>query len=339
MFLCFLLGAVSFLNVMAQSSPSDEVVVYTTIEQDSMPTVEMLAKLRLLRTEIDALAGMIGSEGERKFNDAKTGQSIYDSLLQYSNELDDLTYTLAEAIPFDEEMEVEEVSPVEEDSTTATIEDYETDDDVTNVKPSSKAWKPTQLIGFGVGSWRYTTENADNLVPNAGKSWFFDFSVGVNYRLGGEKSPLSLGVGLGFLTQNFNLGDQTITVTGDNALTVTTVPGVVKRSTYLQNSFYVPLTLSAKVGKKMKVFAGGYAGYALPGKTKTSTTFESFGSAKREETITRNYHATPFQYGAMAGINYKFANLMFRYQASEMFTGEGISDAHPWSIGLYLNGK
>ena len=335
-FFCALFSFTSVAGLMAQEEAA------TVVVQDSLPTAQLLARMQVLRAEIDALTAMIGEEGERKFNDAASGQMVYDSLLQFSDELDDLSYILAEAIPFDADAE-EDISEIEVAVDTAMWigeeEDVTTDEDMTNVKPSTKKWKVTQSLGFGVGGWQLGSDNLIELTPNVGRSWFFDIGYGGICRLGGEKSPLSLGVGIGYTTQAFNLGDKTISAVSGNELAVSTVPGNVRSSSYTQNSFYVPLSLHVKVNSKMKVFAGGYAAYALPGRTKVTTTFDSFGDVRQETSTRRDFYATSFQYGALAGVSYRMFSLAARYQLVELFDSAGLSDVYPWSVGLYLNGK
>ena len=201
----------------------------------------------------------------------------------------------------------------------------------------SKATKSSMIFAFGLNNWDFGgAAPAGVVTPNFGKSWFIDLGMQYRTRIGGEKSPIGLRYGYGFIFNKYDLDNNTAQVADDKLVFTSLSPeGRTYNSKLRSSRVYVPLMLDVRLAKKLYVAAGGFAAMRL-GTGNTRITYDE-GGDDFENVDRTDLKLSRFNYGLMASIGRRDLRFYGRYDLSEQFDSKGPQGINPWSVGLLLD--
>ncbi len=213
--------------------------------------------------------------------------------------------------------------------------DDEDDDDDKDDK-GSDATKSALIFGFGLNNWDFGgTTPTGYVAPNVGKSWFIDLGMQYRTRIGGEKSPVGLRYGYGFIFNKYDLDNNTVSVNNDTASFTSLGTDRTYNSKLRTSRVYVPLMLDFRLAKKMYLAVGGYAGMRLcSGNTRIE--YDQDGDDYKNVDRT-DLKINRFNYGLMASIGKNNLKVYGRYDLTEQFDSKGPQGINPWSVGLLLD--
>ncbi|MBK8956214.1 MAG: outer membrane beta-barrel protein [Saprospiraceae bacterium] len=165
-------------------------------------------------------------------------------------------------------------------------------------------------------------------------SWFGEFDILLNTRLGAAKSPWSLYYGIGWDNRGFvqkkNVQKLSL-VQGD--VTFSSPTEKVDRSRLDLGFFRIPLGLQFK-SKKFAVNLGGYLGLST---SHTQTLeYKTPDDEEAELILDKDYNFTKTNYGLSASIGYKRIHIGVNYDLNTLFKDSDDYEFNAWRIGLLI---
>jgi hypothetical protein len=265
------------------------------------------------------------------------------------NQLDSLAYLIDEEInqinPDTDSSYVEEPGFVEfseeeiEEETEWSSEDIpdsenESDMDVSKFIPFKKKSDAGLRIQFGINSlYNPGTRTSGFLYPeiNTGGSWYGDFGIVKKIRIGGESSKVAFLFGASWLVNQYSFQNDVVfkesTVSGPEFIKLESVS---KHPRLHVGYVTIPLSFRFSLSRKLKLEAGGYAGYRLLSveKTERKAGEDVFHTQRYSDFYLNNWLV-----GASASVHLSGLNLTCRYSFSDLFKENPNYNFNTFMIG------
>lgn len=198
--------------------------------------------------------------------------------------------------------------------------------------PFKNKSKTKFTVEVGINSLQQTLTGAQTAGPdlNNGGSWYWDFGIQRQLRIGGNNSKVAFNYGISYLLNRFKFEEDVrlTTIDGNPAF----VPVADAKNDPKLNIGYltVPLGFSFKMGKKFTLNLGGYAGYRVHTvqKIKLRT-----GNETIEEKRYSSNQLNNWVYGGQASIDINGFDIVARYNLSPLFKDNPNFDYNTFMIG------
>lgn len=198
--------------------------------------------------------------------------------------------------------------------------------------PFGKKINTKAKIDVGVNLWMNQNDNQGVLTPevNTGRSWYWEFGVFNQNRLGSKKSKIAINYGLSYLINRFTFSnDVRLTSMDDNPLFIEAEN--LTRGPKLNLGFLtVPVSFKIAASKSFSVEIGGYAGYRVHA-------VQKFQIRRNNEDIRELVYArhqlNNWMYGGSLNLRIKGINLSAKYNFSNVFNDNDLYDFRTLMLG------
>ncbi len=207
---------------------------------------------------------------------------------------------------------------------------------VSNFIPFGKKIKTKVRIDFGINMFTDQNNTATITKPelNTGRSWFWEFGIYNQARLGSSKSKVAINYGISYLINRFTFSND-VRLTSDlvDRPLFTEITDVTKGPKLNIGYITVPLSFKIALAKKSSLELGGYAGYRVH-------TVQKFSLRRNNEDIKEYVYArhqlNNWIYGASLNLRIKGINLGVKYNLSNMFRDNSNYDFRTLMIGTSI---
>ena len=190
-------------------------------------------------------------------------------------------------------------------------------------------------IQFGVNNIHINAISQNAIEPevHTPASWFWEFGLLTNNRIGKKNSKVALSYGFSYLINRFSMDNDVRLDVINNQPQFVEVAGA-KRNPKLNIGYItVPLALDFKFSKGFQCSIGGFAGYRVHTVQKLET---KPGYERIEEERFANYRLNNWTYGAKFSVGLRGFNLVGRYCFSNLFRETTPYDMNVFMIGTSL---
>lgn len=281
----------------------------------------------------------------KDLTDDKEKIALIDSLMKYNQLLEEnLNNTVLPEVAMEEVPE-----PVEEMPSDTTWdygmenpdfegeemeEDYESFG-MNKFIPFKSKIKTKFEIQFGINNVNINSVAANSIEPeiHTPASWFWEFGLLTNNRIGKKNSKVALSYGFTYLVNRFSMDNDVRLALVNNEPQFVPVDNANKNPKLNIGYITVPLALDFKFSKGFQCSIGGFAGYRVHTVQKLET---KPGYERIEEERFANYRLNNWTYGAKFSIGLRGFNLVGRYCFSNLFRDSTPYDMNVFMIGTSL---
>lgn len=263
-------------------------------------------------------------QGMRYYTDSANVLSILDQMDGLTNQLD--TEFEKVALPEIPEMDTDSdmIEDFEEEyNNDWSIDNQETDDDggigISKVIPFGNRINTKAKIDFGVNLLLNQNNESNILAPevNTGRSWYWEWGVFNQAKLGSKTSKVAINYGLSYLINRFTFSNdiRLTTDASDNPLFIS-VDNLTKGPKLNVGYITLPVSLKWSLAKKYSLELGGYAGYRVHSVQKFQLRRDN---EDIREFVYARHQLNNWMYGASLNLQVKSINLTAKYNVSNIF--------------------
>jgi hypothetical protein len=201
--------------------------------------------------------------------------------------------------------------------------------------PFGKKINTKARIDVGVNLWANQNDDAGILIPevNTGRSWYWEFGIYNQNRLGSKKSKIAINYGLSYLINRFTFSnDVRLTSQNDNPLFIE-AENLTKGPKLNLGFLTVPVSFKFAASKSFAAEIGGYAGYRVHA-------VQKFQIRRNNEDIRELVYArhqlNNWMYGASLNLRIKGINLSAKYNFSNVFNDNDLYDYRTLMLGTSI---
>lgn len=201
--------------------------------------------------------------------------------------------------------------------------------------PFGKKINTKAKIDVGVNFWFNQNENSGLLTPevNTGRSWFWEFGIFNQNRLGSKTSRVAVNYGLSYLINRFTFSNDVRLTSDDNNPSFINVEDLRRGPSLSVGYITLPMSFKIALDKSFAVEIGGYAGYRV-------YTVQEFQLRRNNEDIREHvyarHHLNNWMYGGSLNVKIKGLNLLARYNFSNIFNENDLYDLRTLMLGTSL---
>lgn len=314
------LFSASFSYIISQKNREDidDLLYETASIKDRLYYMKMRADSTRLLQFIEAIEVRVDS----------TESYLQDMPLKYSYEMEE---------NIDTTMEIS-LEPIHEDifyPSEDNSNDYNTDLNISMKRnPLKDRFNSHLLIQFGVNGldWQDSRGQEPGIIP--GKSWFWEFGMIKDVRLGSQESNVLLEFGVTYLRNRFRL-DRSVVLISDSGRDGGFESFENNTSNVRINNSFITIPINLVIGrrKNLSLGVGGYAGYRM------STVQKLFYVENNEDIEMKrsgDYNINDWLYGAQVSLSFKNITLIGKYHLSNFFENKTGNTLYPFMIGTSI---